>query len=111
MKAYLVSMMSGKTFPITRNEAYVGRIDRVTGAVPDIDLSDEDPKRFISRRHAKIIRNDDGFSLVEEIGTVNGTFLNNQRLATGNAVPLKNGDTLTFANISLTFYQTTPESS
>ena len=110
VKAYLVSTMSGKTFPIMRSESYVGRVDRVTGAVPEIDLSDEDPKRFISRRHAKIVKNEDGsFALVEEIGTVNGTFLNNQRLATGTPVPLKNGDTLTFANITLTFYQTGDE--
>jgi len=109
VKAYLVSAMSGKTFPISKTEAYVGRVDRVTGAVPDIDLSDEDPKRFISRRHAKIVRADDGFALVEEIGTVNGTFLNNNRLSTGTAVPLKSGDTLTFANISLTFYHTDTE--
>ena len=108
-QAYLVSMMSGKTFPITKGEAYVGRIDRVTGAIPEIDLSDEDPKRFISRRHAKIVKNDQGFALVEEIGTVNGTFLNNQRLSTGAPVSLKNGDTLTFANITLTFYNTATE--
>lgn len=109
VKAYLVSTMSGKTFPITKNEAYIGRVDRVTGAVPEIDLSDEDPKRFISRRHAKIVRDDDAFALVEEIGTVNGTFLNNQRLSTGSPVKLKNGDVLTFANISLTFYHTATE--
>jgi CRP-like cAMP-binding protein len=110
MAAYLVSSGSGKTFPLNKSEAYVGRVDRVTGAVPDIDLSDEDPKRFISRRHAKIVKGDGGgYVLVEEIGTVNGTFLNNQRLATGSPVSLKSGDTLTFANISLTFYQTNPE--
>ena len=109
VQAYLVSMMSGKTFPITKSEAFVGRIDRVTGAIPDIDLSDEDPKRFISRRHAKIVKTNDGFALVEEIGTVNGTFLNNQRLSTGAPASLKNGDTLTFANITLTFYNTSTE--
>lgn len=109
VKAYLVSTMSGKTFPIMKNEAYIGRVDRVTGAIPEIDLSDEDPKRFISRRHAKIVKNETGFALVEEIGTVNGTFINNQRLATGSPVALKNGDTLTFANVTLTFYHTAPE--
>ena len=109
VKAYLVSSMSGRTFPITKNEAYVGRVDRVTGAVPEIDLSDEDPKRFVSRRHAKITKADGEFALVEEIGTVNGTFINNQRLSTGVPAPLKNGDTLTFANVSLTFYHTATE--
>ncbi len=109
IKAYLVSTVSGRTFPITKNEAYIGRVDRVTGAIPEIDLSDEDPKRFISRRHAKIVKNESDFALIEEIGTVNGTFINNQRLATGTPVPLKNGDTLTFANVTLTFYHTAPE--
>jgi len=109
IQAYLVSTMSGKTFPITKSESYVGRVDRVTGAVPDIDLSDEDPKRFLSRRHAKIVKDESDYALIEEIGTVNGTFINNQRMVTGTAVPLKNGDTLTFANITLTFYQTINE--
>jgi CRP-like cAMP-binding protein len=108
-KAYLVSTMSGKTFPIEKAEAYIGRVDRVTGAVPEIDLSEEDPKRFISRRHAKILKSDNQFTLVEEIGTVNGTFINNQRLTTGTPVPLKNGDTLTVANVTLTFYHTASE--
>src|SRR5262245_10369897 len=58
VQAYLVSTMSGKTFPVTKSESYIGRVDRVTGAVPDIDLTDEDPKRFMSRRHAKIMKTD-----------------------------------------------------
>jgi CRP-like cAMP-binding protein len=106
VKAYLVSTVSGKTYPLMKNEAYIGRVDRVTGAIPEIDLSEEDPKRFISRRHAKIVKDEAGFHLVEEIGTVNGTYLNNQRLSTGTPVSLKNGDILTIANVTLTFYQT-----
>lgn len=109
VKAYLVSTMSGRTFPITRGEAIIGRVDRVTGAIPEIDLSEEDPKRFISRRHAKIVREEQGFHLVEEIGTVNGTYLNNQRLSTGTPMLLKNGDAITIANVTLTFYQTDGE--
>lgn len=109
VKAYLVSTMSGRTFPITKNESYIGRVDRVTGAIPEIDLSEEDPKRFISRRHAKIVKSDATFSLVEEIGTVNGTYLNNQRLGTGTAMAMKNGDIVTIANVTLTFYQTAGE--
>jgi CRP-like cAMP-binding protein len=109
VKAYVVSAMSGKTFSLTKDECYVGRVDRVTGTVPEVDLSEDDPKRFVSRRHAKIIRTEDGFALVEEIGTVNGTYLNNQRLTTGSPAPLKGGDILTFANVALTFYQSDEE--
>jgi len=109
VKAYVVSATSGKTFPLAKDESYVGRVDRVTGTVPEVDLSEDDPKRFVSRRHAKIIRTEEGFALVEEIGTVNGTYLNNQRLTTGNPAALKNGDILTFANVALTFYQSEEE--
>ena len=84
-------------------------MDQVTGTVPEVDLSEDDPKRFVSRRHAKIVRTDIGFALVEEIGSVNGTYLNNQRLTTGNPAALKNGDILTFANVALTFYQSNKE--
>lgn len=109
IKAYVVSATSGKTFPLSKDESYVGRVDRVTGTVPEVDLSEDDPKRFVSRRHAKIVRTDEGFALVEEIGSVNGTYLNNQRLTTGSPAPLKNGDILTFANVALTFYQSNEE--
>ena len=87
----------------------IGRHDRVTGQSPDIDLSDEDPHRYVSRRHAIILYEDEEFKVIEEIGVVNGTFLNGKRLPNGVPVKIKDGDQITFANVALTFTVAPPE--
>jgi CRP-like cAMP-binding protein len=84
-------------------ETLVGRIDPVTGIRPDVDLTNLDGPRSVSRRHAKIVREDGEFRVVEEIGTMNGTFVNGTRIATGSPMPLKDGDRLRFGLVDLTF--------
>ncbi|MCU7730052.1 FHA domain-containing protein [Actinoplanes sp. KI2] len=57
-----------------------------------------DPARYgnVSRRHAEI--SSDGTSLtVTDLGSMNGTFLNDERLPAGRATPLKTGDRVRFA--------------
>jgi CRP-like cAMP-binding protein len=89
----LVDIATGNPFPLSSTkETTIGRADPVTGIRPDIDLADFDTNRSVSRRHAKILRTDDGYSVIEEVGTVNGTFVNDQRIPTGTPVPVKNGD-------------------
>jgi pSer/pThr/pTyr-binding forkhead associated (FHA) protein len=41
--------------------------------------------------------------VAEEIGTMNGTFLNGQRLPNGVLTPLKDGDELVLCRLGLTF--------
>jgi len=84
-------------------ETLVGRIDPVTGIRPDVDLTNLDGPRSVSRRHAKIIREDGEFQVVEEIGTMNGTFVNGKRIATGTPTTLQDGDRLRFGLVDLTF--------
>ena len=84
-------------------ETLVGRIDPVTGIRPDVDLTNLDGPRSVSRRHAKIVRTEGEFQVVEEIGTTNGTFVNGKRIATGSPVTLKDGDRLRFGLVDLTF--------
>lgn len=107
--AYLVSNATGKTYPIVREVTIIGRHDRVTGQSPDIDLTEEDTHRYVSRRHAIILYEDDEFKLIEEIGVVNGTFINGQRLPNGVPVKLKDGDQVTFANVNMTFTIAPPD--
>ena len=102
--AYLVSALSGHTFALTKKVTTIGRADKVTGARPDIDLSEEDPKKFISRRHAIILWEDGEFKLLEEIGAVNGTSANNKKLPNGVPVSINNGDTVAFANVQMNFF-------
>ena len=62
-------------------DSLIGRYDSVTGMSPEIDLTNEDQSRNISRRHARLVIKDGKHFIAEEIGTMNGTFLNGQKLA------------------------------
>jgi len=103
--ARLVEISGGITFPLADSrETTVGRIDPVTGIHPDIDLTPVDGKRSISRRHARIRREDDGsYGVIEDVGTMNGTFVNGVRLVAGRMVPVANGDTVVFGTIQCRF--------
>ncbi len=79
----------------------VGRHDPVTGIRPEIDLSEIDPERSSSRRHAKIFGKDGRLYLVEDIGTTNGTFLNDARIKTGVPVEIRAGDSLRFGLVAV----------
>jgi CRP-like cAMP-binding protein len=98
--ATLVHRASGTEFPLEcTGELIVGRIDRARGFTPEIDLTELDPDRTLSRRHATISGRDDGLYLCESKATSNGTFLNGHRIDTGVAVKLNDGDRLRFGAI------------
>jgi pSer/pThr/pTyr-binding forkhead associated (FHA) protein len=103
---YRLASPDGKTefFLNREGDTLVGRADPVTGITPDVDLSVLDPQRSTSRRHAKLYQLAGHFYVMEEIGVMNGTFVNDARLATGTPVPIKNGDALKFGLVQLVFY-------
>lgn len=84
-------------------EITVGRPDPVTGTNPDIDLTAHDTNRSVSRRHAKIYHRNNQFLVCEEIGTANGTFVNNERIKTGIPVALANNDVVSFGRVAMTY--------
>ena len=97
----LVDVASGTSFFFSRgDETTIGRADPVTGILPDIDLTPVDNNRSVSRRHAKIIRANNEYHVLEEVGTVNGTYVNDVRIPTGVPVTLHNGDLLKIGLIS-----------
>ncbi len=103
--ARLVEVASGMVFPLADNrETTIGRIDPVTGIHPDVDLTSVDSKRSISRRHARIRREEDGgYVVLEDVAAMNGTFVNGVRLTTGRALPLRPGDTVVFGTTQCRF--------
>jgi CRP-like cAMP-binding protein len=101
--AYFISAASGSVFPIFKPESLIGRFDSVTGLSPDIDLTSEDQSRNISRRHARLVLKNGQFHIAEDIGTMNGTFLNGQKLANGVLTPIDDGDELTLCRLTLSF--------
>lgn len=101
--AYFVSPQSGNVFPVFKSDALIGRYDSVTGMRPEIDLTAEDQSRNISRRHARLVIKDGKFFIAEEIGTMNGTFLNGEKLSNGVLTPVSDGDELVLCRLPLTF--------
>ena len=101
--AYFVSQSTGNVFPVFKSDALIGRFDSVTGMSPEIDLTNEDQSRNISRRHARLVIKDGKHFVAEEIGTMNGTYLNGQKLANGVLTPIKDGDELVLCRLQLTF--------
>jgi hypothetical protein len=79
-------------FPLEDGNNLVGRWDPETGAFPEVDLDADDPEAKISRKHA-LIRIVEGKITVEDIGSLNGTYVNRgARLQPGSPVELKTGD-------------------
>ena len=98
----VIDEASGTAFHFSNgDETTIGRADPVTGILPDIDLTSVDTNRSVSRRHAKIIKTGDEYHVLEEVGTVNGTYVNDQRIPTGVPVTLHNGDLLKIGLISM----------
>jgi len=93
----------GRTFIIPDTDCLIGRFDPVTEYAPDVDLTELDLKRSVSRRHARIVLSSDTYELVEEIGALNGTFINGARLVTGEARPLANGDRVDLGTVQMLF--------
>jgi hypothetical protein len=100
----LIHTVSGMEFPLASGaETTIGRKDPVTGIYPDVDLSPLDSQRSVSRRHAKIYRRGNKFFVGEEIGTMNATFLNGNRLETGIPSEVVSGDELRFGVVVTRF--------
>ncbi|HKF30104.1 MAG TPA: FHA domain-containing protein [Candidatus Binataceae bacterium] len=79
-------------FQLEDGNNLVGRWDPETGAFPEVDLDADDPEAKISRKHA-LIRIAEGKITVEDIGSLNGTYVNRgARLQPGTPVELKTGD-------------------
>ncbi|MFH1022893.1 MAG: winged helix-turn-helix domain-containing protein [Planctomycetota bacterium] len=72
----------GKTFALNKPVAVVGR--RSSQNKPDIELNDE----VVSRRHMEILLKDDKY-WVKDLGSTNGTMLNDDRILAGNSYELK----------------------
>jgi CRP-like cAMP-binding protein len=95
---------SGAEFAILAQsrESLIGRPDPVTGVVPEVNLGILDEKRTLSRRHAKILVEGNLAFVREEVGTSNGTYLNEQKLRTGVPMQINPNDVLRFGAIELT---------
>ena len=107
-RAYFVAKESGKIYPVHKDEVLIGRYDSVTGHRPEIDLTDEDDNRNVSRRHARLLYKDNTHYIAEEIGTMNGTYINGNRIPTGVLTPINDGDEVTLCRVPVIFKLASP---
>jgi pSer/pThr/pTyr-binding forkhead associated (FHA) protein len=92
-----------RSFPLVSGQAIIGRYDPVTGTRPEIDLTQVDINRSVSRRHARVFLQDGGCFLTEEVGALNGTLVNGRRLTPGKPHPLATGDRIALGMVALVF--------
>ena len=94
---------TGRRYPVPEPACTVGRWDMDSGSFPEVDLTDVDVDAQISRKHFRITKGPDGYS-VEDLGSLNGTSLNRSpRLVPGDQRPLKTGDELIAGRLFLKF--------
>lgn len=100
--AKLLVTVSGREFPINKDVVTIGRRSPADGIYPDVDLTDDDPESYISRRHGQIIRTDTSF-IFEDVGSSNGSFVNTVRANKGEQYPLKNNDQVRLGKTEMVF--------
>jgi EAL domain-containing protein (putative c-di-GMP-specific phosphodiesterase class I) len=90
------------SFPIHRCRNTIGRHNRSSGIIPTIDLGPLDRDRVVSRTHAEIVHRAGQLFLVD-VQARNGLFINGERLASAGERALRDGDSVSFGGVALTF--------
>ena len=90
MESYPLSKLIIEQGPTPGQEIELAKDETVIGRIADNDLVIPDPS--ISRRHARLLRQG-GQTVLEDLGSSNGTYLNGQRLSAPTL--LRSGDTFT----------------
>ncbi len=86
-----------------RMEIIVGRSDPQSNSYPDVDLGPYGGLDLgVSRRHFRLTRTGDQF-YIEDLGAMNGTVVNDQRLPPHTLQPLRTGDHIAIGKMALRF--------
>lgn len=81
----------------------IGREDPGSGSYPDVDLVPFGGEEGgVSRRHAQISRSG-GAYFIEDLNSVNYTFVNRKKIAVGIDHPLQNGDEIRLGRVLMRF--------
>lgn len=83
------------TFRLDKPSNLIGRSSNIRGIYPDIPIDFDDA---VSHRHALINRQNDGTVIIRDIGSTNGTKLNEIELPTMVDTPIKDGDEVTLGH-------------
>lgn len=97
-------MTNGQEFPLRYDDNLIGRASPGEGINPAVDLSAADTSGSVSRKHARIGK-DDSSIYVEDLGSSNGSRHNGQPLRAGMQAPLSDGDELVFGSLQFRFHK------
>lgn len=87
---------------LSREVNTIGRRSPADGIYPDIDLTDYDPDSYVSRRHAQILKEGFVYSF-EDMGSSNGSFINEERMRKGVRRELKDKDIIRLGRTEVLF--------
>jgi serine/threonine-protein kinase len=87
---------------VLENPFNIGRRSLSRQVFPHLDLTYNDPAAYVSRQHARIVADDGGY-FIEDLGSANGTYLNERRLPPGVPTRLRNGDKVRIGKVLLVF--------
>jgi hypothetical protein len=87
---------------ILENPFNIGRRSLSRQIFPHLDLTYNDPAAYVSRQHARIIADAGGY-FIEDLGSANGSYLNDRRLPPGVPTRLRNGDRVRIGKAQLNF--------
>lgn len=93
---------SGREVEVPLTEAVnIGRLDPTVDSFPEVDLTRANGRdKGVSRRHAKITRRGREV-VIEDLGSMNGTFLNGKKLTPHLPEVLRSGDQLQVGKLML----------
>jgi pSer/pThr/pTyr-binding forkhead associated (FHA) protein len=79
----------------------MGRVDPTANVFPEIDLTEDDGlDKGVSRCHARILKQENKV-FIEDLGSINGTFINGKKLVSHLPEALSNGDILHLGKLPL----------
>ena len=84
----------GQQFLLTCQEIVIGRQIHC-----DIHINQE----MVSRRHARVLRDGSGNFAIADLGSKNGTRVNDRELSSGEAFPLRDGDLIRIGDVIFKF--------
>ena len=102
--ATLLVVSTGQAISLSGKTTYtIGREDPVSGIFPDVDTTNSGGDAAgVSRSHAQIVQQGDQWFL-EDLNSVNGSFVNNQKLASRARQLLNPGDQIRLGKWVSTF--------
>lgn len=94
-KAILRIQDSKQSFQIHKDLIVLGRYDPRHNIIPEIDLTEFDTHKMVSRRHCSISYVNDQFKIVD-LNSANGTYVNSRKIDSEHPRVLVHGDVVQF---------------